>query len=123
MNTVHYNSSGYEKSMPATKSKRSLEYDTIAAITSRLKKAGEQPDNYTAYVEALDSNRRMWGVIATSMLDPQNTYPNSLKSKLYYLFEFTSSYSQNALNEKSSLDVLIDINKAVLRGLKCLDHT
>ncbi|MEM7472403.1 MAG: flagellar biosynthesis regulator FlaF [Pseudomonadota bacterium] len=118
MPSIQQTSSAYFDLARTTKSDKSLEYDVIASVTAQLKAASESNVTYQKSVEALDRNRRMWGVIATSVADSENSYPEELRANLFYLFEFTSYMTQKILVHDAKIDALVDINMAVLRGLK-----
>lgn len=102
----------------ATKTDRSLEFDIIAGVTAKLRAAAMGDVPFAQLVSAVDNNRRMWAVIAASMADSQNSYPDMLKARFFYLYEFTSEHSRKVLKNEASLEPLIDINSSVLRGLR-----
>ena len=47
-----------------------------------------------------------------------NGLPAKLRAQLFYLYEFTTQHSRAVRDRKASVDVLIDINTAVMRGLR-----
>lgn len=102
----------------ATKTDRSLEFDIIAGVTAKLRAASADGASFSLRAAAIDANRRMWAVIAASMADTQNAYPDMLKARLFYLYEFTTNHSRKALKGEATLDPLIQINSSVLRGLR-----
>ena len=44
--------------------------------------------------------------------------PAALRARLFYLYEFTAQHSRAVLDDKASVEVLADINMAVMRGLR-----
>ncbi|WP_332888537.1 flagellar biosynthesis regulator FlaF [Acidimangrovimonas sediminis] len=103
-----------------TRTGRGLEYDVLARVTHRLKSASESNDRraFGALVRALYDNRRLWTILATDVADPGNQLPESLRARIFYLNEFTQQHSRKVLARQATVDVLIDINTAVMRGLR-----
>lgn len=52
------------------------------------------------------------------MAAPGNGLPQDLRARLFYLYQFTEHHSGKVLADQGSVDVLIDINTAVMRGLR-----
>lgn len=98
---------------------RDLEYDLLARATKALTQAARhRPRNYPALVAALDENQRLWSTLAADVAEPGNGLPTQLRAQLFYLYEFTVQHSQQIRDKDASVDVLIDINSAVMRGLR-----
>lgn len=101
------------------KTPRSLEYDLLARITQRLSEAwARRSENYPALLAALDENQRVWTTFAVDVADPGNSLPAKLRAQLFYLYEFTAAHSRAIRDDKGSVEVLVDINTAVMRGLR-----
>ncbi len=98
---------------------RGIEYDIFARVTRKIKDASV-PDRstYAALVEALHENRQLWTALAADVASPGNALPASLRARLFYLYEFTTLHTQKVLGGKATVDVLVDINTAVMRGLR-----
>lgn len=105
----------YGRPDTSLRSLRGLEYDLLARSTSALR-AGDA--DFPALAQAIDQNIRLWSVLAADLADPENSLPSELKARLFYLFEFTLHHSRNVLEGKASAAVLVDINTAVMRGLR-----
>jgi flagellar protein FlaF len=98
---------------------RDLEYDLLARATKALSQAARRtPRNYPALVAALDENQRLWSALAVDVAAPGNGLPPQLRAQLFYLYEFTALHSQAIRDKDASVEVLIDINSAVMRGLR-----
>ena len=109
----------YARPEAPQKTPRSLEYDLLARITQRLSSAwARRTENYPALVAALDENQRVWSTLAVDVADPGNTLPAKLRAQLFYLYEFTAAHSRAIRDDKGSVEVLVDINTAVMRGLR-----
>ncbi len=69
-------------------------------------------------MQALHENRRLWSVLATDVADADNALPNTLRARIFYLAEFTEQHSSQILGNKATVEPLLEINMAVLRGLR-----
>lgn len=98
---------------------RDLEYDLLARATKALSQAAKlTPANFPELVAALDNNQRLWSTLAADVATPENALPAPLRAQLFYLYEFTVQHSRAVRDQNASVDVLIDINSAVMRGLR-----
>lgn len=98
---------------------RSIEYDVFARVTRALTAAIAQRDTaFPAYAQALHDNQRLWTVLAADLAREGNGFPAPLKAQLFYLFKFTAQHTPKALKKEAGLEVLIEINTSVMRGLR-----
>lgn len=98
---------------------RALEYDLLARATKALSlAASRKADGFADLVTALDQNQRLWMTLAADVSEPENGLPAKLRAQLFYLYEFTAQHSRAVRDKKASVEVLIDINTAVMRGLR-----
>lgn len=101
------------------KTPRSLEYDLLAKVTQRLSAAwANRSDNFPRLAAALEENQRIWSTLASDVAGSGNGLPAKLRAQLFYLYEFTALHSRAIRDEKGSVAILIDINTAVMRGLR-----
>ncbi len=109
----------YSRPETAAPAPRAREYDLLARITQRLAEAeGRRTQDLAAYLAALDENLRLWSALGQAVADEANALPASLRAQLFYLYEFTAHHSRAARKGDASAAVLIDINTAVMRGLR-----
>lgn len=99
----------------ALRTPRSVEYDIFAETTARLRAA--KSGNFAALASALHENRKLWTVLAADLSDDNNALPTQLRAQLFYLCEFTFAHTHKVLARTESVDALIDVNTAVMRGL------
>ena len=119
--TAHFTAarSVYARPEAPQKTPRSLEYELLARITQRLSKAGTaRRENFPGLIAALDENLRLWSTLAADVADSGNALPSKLRAQLFYLYEFTNLHSRAVRADKASVEVLVDINTAVMRGLR-----
>jgi flagellar protein FlaF len=107
----------YAPTAAPTKSERSIEFEVIARITSRLKAAIEDT-KFPKLLEALHENRRLWRALATDVADPDNMLPQDLRARIFYLAEFTNHHTSKVIAREASAVPLLEVNTAILRGLK-----
>lgn len=109
----------YGRPEPALRSTRQIEYDLFARITRRLTEANQRRDtDFPGFARALHENQRFWTALAADVAMPGNALPAQLRARLFYLYEFTARHSRKALAEAADIAVLIDINTAIMRGLR-----
>lgn len=109
----------YTRPEAPARSPRTLEYDLLARATQRLGLAWRQRrQDFPGLASALSENQQLWSALATDVAGPGNGLPAALRARLFYLYEFTAQHSRQVLDGKAGVEVLIDINTAVMRGLR-----
>jgi flagellar protein FlaF len=110
----------YAQTAAPTRTPRSAEYEVIARMTHRLKSASlEATTGVTpALAAALHDNRRMWITLAADVAGEGNGLPAELRARLFYLADFSRLHTSKVLAGKASVIPLLEINTAVLRGLR-----
>lgn len=110
---------GYADNAVSTRSDRRSEYDVVARVTQGLRDtATRAKSNFPAYAEALHMNQKLWTALVVDLVDEKNPLPAELKARLVYLAEFTTQHTRKILREGASVMPLLEINLAVMRGLK-----
>ncbi|MGB0959128.1 MAG: flagellar biosynthesis regulator FlaF [Halocynthiibacter sp.] len=94
-----------------------VEYDAIAHITRKIKRATDT-DDYKLLVEALHQNRQLWTLFLSAVAEDDNLLPAAVRANIFYLSEFTNIHTSSVLQGTATADALLDINMAVMRGLK-----
>ncbi len=117
MNATDLAQRAYAPTAAPTKSHRSVEYEVIARITFRLKQAIET-DKFPQLLEALHENRKLWRTLAVEVADDNNLLPSELRARIFYLAEFTDIYTSKVIAKQATPVALLEINTAILRGLK-----
>lgn len=119
VNTHSLAQSAYGRPETPVKSMRSIEYDLFARVTKRMTAAwAARSGDFAGLVRALHDNTTMWRTLASDVAEPTNGLPKALRARLFYLYEFTAQHSPKILDDRASVDVLVDINTAVMRGLR-----
>lgn len=98
---------------------RGTEYDLFAQITHRLgQHAKKQTSSFAELAQALHDNRKLWTLLAADVAEDANGLPAELRARIFYLAEFTADYTRQVLSDHADPTVLVDINTAVMRGLR-----
>ncbi|MFN3643120.1 MAG: flagellar biosynthesis regulator FlaF [Gemmobacter sp.] len=98
---------------------RGLEYDLFARVTARLKRGwSNRQEDFPGLVAALSDNSRLWSTLAADVASPGNALPAPLRAQLFYLYEFTAAHSRRVLDGTASVEALVDVNTAMMRGLR-----
>ena len=123
MNALDQARSAYAATAAPIRTDRANEFDAFSRVTYDLRTAWDRRDTeYPALVAAIDRNRRLWSVLATGVADQANALPRDLRARLFYLAEFTMSHSRDVLRGRGDVGPLIDVNIAVMRGLRSGDR-
>ena len=108
----------YGDAARATGTPRSVEYQVFSQITGQLNRALKAGQPFSEVAQALHENLRLWTVIAVDVTEPGNALPVGLRSQLAGLAKFIRSHTQLVLLREADAGVLIEINTAVMRGLR-----
>ncbi len=109
----------YAESTRSTGTPRGIEYHVFATVTRELSKLKSDEVNRPSQLPvAIHNNLRLWSIIGADVARNGNGLPKELRSKLFYLSEFTRVHSAKVLAGEAKADVLVDINTAVMRGLR-----
>ena len=98
---------------------RTHEYDLLARCTLQLSAAwSRRKQDFAGLATALTENLQLWSALAADVAEAGNGLPAPLRAQLFYLYEFTAGHTRSVLDERGSVEVLVDINTAVMRGLR-----
>ncbi|MEO9651231.1 MAG: flagellar biosynthesis regulator FlaF [Roseobacter sp.] len=107
----------YAPTQAPIKTARSTEYDVIASISHRMKRAIQQ-DDFVSLVEALHENNRLWVALGVDAAHPDNLLPDELRARIVYLADFTRQHAHKVMQKQESAIPLLEINAIILKGLK-----
>jgi len=108
----------YGDATRAMGSPRNVEYQVFSQITGQLKRAGAEGRPFSELALALHENLQLWTVIVADVTNTGNGLPVALRGQLADLSKFTRSHTQKVLRQEADAGVLIEINTAVMRGLR-----
>ena len=109
----------YGRSSAPARTDRSHEYDLLARCTQALTMTWtRRKQDFPGLATALTENLQLWSALAADVAEAGNGLPPPLRAQLFYLYEFTAGHSRSVLDGRGSVEVLVDINTAVMRGLR-----
>ena len=117
MNAYNLAQRAYAPANAPTRTARSAEYEVIARISHRIKSA-IQRDDFPALAEAMYENNKLWTALAMDVIDDNNLLPDELRARIVYLADFSRQHSRKVLRKEETAIPLLEINAAILRGLK-----
>ena len=118
MNAINLAHSAYGSASIPARTPRSSERAVIEQVTARMFRASQTGASFAQKAEAVFDNQKLWIALAADVADRNNSLPQALRAQLFYLAEFTQIYSRKILNEKASIEPLIEINRAIMSGLR-----
>lgn len=109
----------YARPEAPARTARAVEYDLLARVTGRLTAAAaRQQDDHPGFVHAVNDNLRLWTALAADVGGEGNRLPPLLRARLLFLYEFTTRHSLAVLDGRAGVEVLVEINTAIMRGLR-----
>jgi flagellar protein FlaF len=96
---------------------RDAEYDVFSRVTRMLRQADEAGHGIDR-IAAVDKNNQLWTILASDLASPGNALRDHVRAGLLSLAGFALRHGHLALSGKVSLAPLIDINMAMMRGLR-----
>lgn len=112
--TAHHAGAGYGSARTAVNSPRQIEYQAFARVTHGMRDARDFPD----LADALHRNLKLWTLLAADVAGQGNSLPQALRAQLFYLAEFTRDHTTLVLRRKADPGPLIEINTAIMKGLR-----
>ncbi|WP_319825048.1 flagellar biosynthesis regulator FlaF [Thalassovita sp.] len=112
----------YAQTAGSLRTPRGQEYDAFARVTHQMI-AADTTKAMAPLAAALHRNRRLWTLLASDVADPANQLPAALRAQIFYLAEFTSQHSRKVLRGAATAAPLIEVNRAIMRGLRPQEAT
>ncbi len=108
----------YQRVATQAESPRELEYRAFGQVTAGLIRAqGADSAQIGMIAEALDANRRLWGVLSADCSLPENKLSLALRAQIISLALWVAKYSVQVLREGADIGPLIDVNRSMMEGL------
>ncbi len=111
--------SGYAGAATPIRTDRGAEYAVFARVTHRLSALDESDGAcFPVLAAAVGDNQKLWGALAEDLMHDGNALPVGLRAQLVGLAEFVRRHTLRVLAGKASIAPLVDINTAIMRGLR-----
>lgn len=107
----------YSSAAQPVRTPRDTEYEVFARVTRRMKLATAAND-FSSLANAIHENRTLWKRLGADVSLPENGLPQDLRARILYLAEFTRQHSGKILQGLATVDILVEINTAIMRGLR-----
>jgi flagellar protein FlaF len=110
---------GYAMATQPVRTDRGSEYALFARVTAGLRSVdARSAEQFPALARAVHDNRRLWNALADDLALEQNGLPVALKTQLIGLAGFVRRHSDEVLAGRAQVGVLVDINTAIMKGLR-----
>jgi len=119
VNALQMAKTAYATNKAPIRTPRGIEYEAFARVTHRLKSAAARgKTGFPDLAQALHLNRQLWSMLAADVAEQDNGLPTELRARIFYLAEFTADHSRKVLRGHEAIDALVEVNTAVMRGLR-----
>jgi len=109
----------YGQSSTPIRTPRGTEYEVFARITHQLITAARTGTrDLRPLAKAIQDNRKLWTTLAADVAGDGNALPPELRAGIFYLAEFTQAHSRKVLRDGASVAPLVEVNAAIMRGLR-----
>ncbi len=109
----------YGNARKTTRSTIDTEYELLGQLTHRMIAATRKgKPGFNELVAALHDNRKLWTLFVADISYADNDLPKDLKENILYLSEFTAQHTNQVLARKADVRPLVEINTAIMRGLR-----
>jgi flagellar protein FlaF len=107
----------YQRVATQAETPRDLEYRAFGQVTAGLMRLKEAEVSIGERAEALDANRRLWGVLSADCSLPENQLPLQLRAQIISLALWVARYSSEVMRVGADVEPLIEVNKSMMEGL------
>ena len=108
----------YQRTAQAAENPRDAEYRLFGQVTRALIAAAEADEtDFQKRIDALDWNRRMWGVLASDCAAPDNKLPEIVRARIISLSLWVNRHSSAVMRREEQFQPLIDVNRMIMQGL------
>ena len=107
----------YQKTLRTAMSPSQAELTVFRQVTGRLIQAKTISDPI-AFANAINDNDKLWRIILTDLVNPDNKLPDDVKAGLISLAMWVERHSGKVLRQEAAIDVLIEVNEQIIDGLR-----
>ncbi|WP_372395976.1 flagellar biosynthesis regulator FlaF [Azospirillum sp. HJ39] len=108
----------YHQTIAESDDPRKIEYRVFLRITLALERNGSADWRSSDLKDALWRNLELWNTLRADLLEDGNALPEALRAGLVSLSFTVERHSQRVLRGEGGVDLLVDINRAVMQGLQ-----
>lgn len=107
----------YRNVQNTTGGARDTEYRLLGLVTGALIKARDEEQSLQDRIKAVLWNDKVWNAFLCDLSQPGNQLPDQLKQGLMKLAVWVAKETQRFLDNQTSLDGFISINRQIMAGL------
>ena len=108
----------YQQAAQRAETPRDAEYRLFAQVTRALIEVKSLPrDQFSAWMDALDWNRRLWSALAADCARPDNALPAATRAQIISLSLWVGRYTSQVMRRRDDIEPLIDVNRMMMQGL------
>jgi flagellar protein FlaF len=108
----------YNQGLATGEDPRSTEYRLLAQVTSALKQAMDNPDNFKHRIETALWNRRIWSALRADLMHENNQLPGDLRGQLVSLSIWIDKECRKVIDGEGDIEAMININRNIMLGLR-----
>jgi flagellar biosynthesis activator protein FlaF len=101
---------------------RELEAHILTKMSNKLRTCKKDWENKEILMKVLEENQLLWSIFQENMENDDCTQPNNIRLNILRLIKFidtrTFQIMSNELPDADSMDMLIDINNSIAKGLR-----
>lgn len=101
-----------------TEDPRDIEYRVLARAVALLEAAAQPGAGPAEMPAAIHENRLVWSAFAADLASPDNAWDEVLRARLLSLARWVFAESDRVLRAGRGIGALVDVNRAVMSGLK-----
>ena len=108
----------YQTAAQRTENPRLTEYRLFGQVTRALLEAEKlDRSKIVERMDALDWNRRMWGVLAADCSVEGNGLPDMVRANIISLSIWVNKHTSLVMRNQEEIGPLIEINRIIMQGL------
>jgi flagellar protein FlaF len=108
----------YQQAAQRAETPRDAEYRLFSQVTRALIEVQSLPrDQFGAWMDALDWNRRLWSALAADCARPDNALPEATRAQIISLSLWVGRYTSQVMRRQEDIEPLIDVNRTMMQGL------
>lgn len=108
----------YQQTIAECDDPRQIEFRVFLRITLALERSRGEDWRSSSFKDALWRNMELWNRLRADLLDEDNGLPRQLRAGLVSLSLSVDRHSRSVLRGEATMDLLIDINRAIMGGLQ-----
>lgn len=108
----------YQQAAQQADSPRQTEYRLFGQVTRALMEAAQAAeDDFSARMDALDWNRRLWSALASDCANDDNRLPDQLRASIISLSLWVNRHTSAVMRREEAFEPLIEVNRIIMQGL------